>query len=115
MVKPLHPVIADITHGLLTAEQSADDAIVSAATMVQSLVADRRQLQLKFGIIQAPLTDAVKAMMLTVEARAHLGRCHKRMHEIGVEHEFFEPTSHGDIFPTTGDPEPIKQSLSLVA
>lgn len=115
MYQPLHPVVTDITHGLLTAERSNDDAIVSAAAMIQAMVADRGQLQLQFGTIQAPLTDAAKAMMLAVEARAHLGRCHKRMHEIGVEHAFFTPTSHGDVFPTTGDPEPTRSSLPLAA
>lgn len=115
MHTPLHPVVTDITHGLLTAERSNDDAIVSAAAMIQALVADRGQLQLQYGTIQAPLTDAAKAMMLAVEARAHLGRCHKRMHEIGVDHALFAPNAHGDVFPTTGAGETTPSPLPLAA
>lgn len=115
MYKPLHPVVTDITHGLLNAARSNDDAIVSAAAMIQAMVADRDQLQLQYDTIQAPLTDAAKAMMLAVEARAHLGRCHRRMHELGVEHALFTPTAHGDVFPTTADAEPTRSALPLAA
>lgn len=112
MSEPLHPIVIDVTHGLLTAEQANDRAIASTAGMIQTMVADRNVLHLKFGEIQASLSDAAKAIALGVEMRAHLGRCHRKMHELGVEHEFFDVTSHGDVFPTTGDDTPIKQSAT---
>ena len=112
----LHPVIIDTTHGLLTAEASQDAAIASAAALIQTIVADRGQVRLGFGDIQAPLNDAAKALALGVEARAHYGRAHRRLHELGIEKGLFEPTGHGDIFPTQddGDQAPSKASLQTV-
>ncbi len=101
-----HPVVVDITHGLKSAEESNDLAIASAAAMIQSMVADREQLKLNYGAIQGPLTDASKAMALSVEARAHLGRCHKRMYDLAIERRII---AHGDVVPTFDDPEPTKQ------
>ena len=108
----LHPTVITITHGLLNAETSNDNAIVSTAAMIQALVADRGELRIKFGNIQGPLTDAGKAMSLAIDARAHIGRCHRRLHELGVEAGLFGPTSHGDVFPTVDDPEPVKQQVA---
>lgn len=110
----LHPVIIDTTHGLLTAEASQDAAIASAAALIQTIVADRGQVRLGFGDIQAPLSDAAKALALGVEARAHYGRAHRRLHELGVEKGLFQPTGHGDIFPTQDDSDqaPKKASAS---
>lgn len=110
----LHPVIIDTTHGLLTAEASQDAAIASAAALIQTIVADRGQVRLGFGDIQAPLNDAAKALALGVEARAHYGRAHRRLHELGLEKGLFQPTGHGDIFPTQDDSDqaPKKASAS---
>lgn len=110
----LHPVVADITHGLKTAEESNDLTISSTAAMIQSLVADRNLLKVGYGVIQGPLADASKAIALSVEARAHLGRCHKRMYDLAIEHKVI---SHGDVVPTFDDPEPTKaiQGVAIAA
>lgn len=113
MTNMIHPVVIDITHGLKTAEESNDLAIASASAMIQSMVADRGQLRIGYGAIQQPLSDASKAIALSVEARAHLGRCHKRMYDLAIEHQI---VSHGDIVPTFEDGGPIKQqSVPLAA
>lgn len=116
MAKVLHPVIIDTTHGLLTAETSNDAVIASAAALIQTIVADRGQVRLRFGDIQGPLSDAAKALALGVEARAHYGRAHRRLHELGIEKGLFEPTGHGDIFPTQDDSDqaPKRASASAV-
>ncbi|MEP9404454.1 hypothetical protein [Sphingomonas sp. VNH70] len=106
----IHPVVADITHGLKTAEESNDLTISSAAAMIQALVADREQLKIGYGVIQGPLADASKAIALTVEARAHLGRCHRRMYDLAIEHKVI---GHGDIVPTFDDPTPTKAVAGL--
>lgn len=98
-----HPVVIDITHGLKTAEESNDLAIASAAAMIQSMVSDREQLKLNYGAIQGPLADASKAMALSVEVRAHLGRCHKRMYELAIDRQII---AHGDVVPTFEEDAP---------
>lgn len=108
----LHPVIIDTTHGLLTAEASQDAAIASAAALIQTIVADRGQVRLGFGDIQGPLSDASKALALGVEARAHYGRAHRRLHELGVQKGLFQPTGHGDIFPTQDDSDQAPNKAS---
>lgn len=108
----LHPVIIDTTHGLLTAEASNDAAIASAAALIQTIVADRGQVRLSFGDIQAPLSDAAKALALGVEARAHYGRAHRRLHDLGIEKGLFQPTGHGDIFPTQDDSDQAPSKAS---
>ncbi len=111
----LHPVIIDTTHGLLAAEKSNDAAIASAAALIQTIVSDRGQVRLGFGDIQAPLSDAAKALALGVEARAHYGRAHRRLHELGIEKGLFQPTGHGDIFPTQDDSDQAPKKASASA
>lgn len=111
----LHPVIIDTTHGLLTAEASQDAAIASVAALIQTMVADRKQVRLGFGDIQASLSDAAKALALGVEARAHYGRAHRRLHELGIEKGLFQPTGHGDIFPTQDDSDQAPKKASASA
>jgi hypothetical protein len=109
-------VIASVAGDLRATEQSVDEAIARATTLVQSMIGSRAALNLSPVVAaeaQAKALEAIAALgaarQAMVACHAELGKDHRRL-GYGVYAGFEDKVPGGDRPPTTGE-QPLLRAV----